>query len=218
MDEAVGHFKAWLRRSTGCRFATWLVKHGRVAYEPYVDVPDVGALDAGLDIHGARDRSAILLLPFLRDEAELIEVLVTLPAGSHRWKVRDRGRTTDGRVLVGLEWTTAKGDVSDAMGFAPLPSMPVPRRAPYFAIALWTGGHRNLERGNQPTPRARPGSVSFLDAEHAIDRDTYAKMWAETEQAVADLMITPPDKAAHYRKVAFVLNPDAASAFGFDTP
>lgn len=63
MDEAVGHFKAWLRRSTGCRFATWLVKQGRVAYEPYVDVPDVDDLDAGLDIHGARDRSAILLLP-----------------------------------------------------------------------------------------------------------------------------------------------------------
>lgn len=217
MNEAIEHFKWWLRmESTGCVFAAALVKAGRVAYEPHVDMPNVDDLDTGLDVHGKRARSAIILLPFLRSEAALVDVLAGLRAGSPRWKVRDRGRTPDGNALIGLEWTTANGDISDAMGFAPLPSMPVPRRAPYFAIALWAGGQRNAERGIKPTPRARPGEVSFLDAEHAFKHDVYEKMWTETEKAVADLMIAPPDDARLYRKVAFVLSAQAATTITFD--
>ena len=183
MQEAVEHFKAWLRRSTGCRFAAQLVRDGRVAYEPHEEIPNAGHLDARLDVHGAGARSAIMLLPFVASEDALVGVLEALRAGSPRWRVRDRGRTPTGCVLVGLEWTTADGDSSDDMGFGPLPSMPVPRRAPYFAIALWAGGRRYHERGTPPTPRPRPGAVSFLDAEHGVDRDTYVKMWTETDTA-----------------------------------
>jgi hypothetical protein len=93
--------------------------------------------------------------------------------------------------------------------------MPVPRRAPYFAIALWPGGKRNPERGIKPTPRARPGEVSFLDAEHTLKHEVYERMWTETEKAVADLMIAPPDTPRLYRKVAFVLTATAASALTF---
>ncbi len=216
MQEAVEHFKLWLRRSTGCLFAARLVRNGRVAYEPHEEVPDVDDLDAGLDVHGEQARSAIILLPFAASEAALVDVLLALQDRSARWRVRDRGRTQTGSVLVGLEWKTASGDVSDAMGFGPLPSMPVPRRAPYFAIALWAGGRRNLERGLPPTPRPRNGQVSFLDAEHGVDRDTYVTLWTETEKAVSGLMVAPPDDAKLYRKAAFVLSAAAASALTLD--
>ena len=63
MQEAVEHFKLWLRRSTGCLFAARLVRNGRVAYEPHEEVPNVDDLDAGLDVHGEQARSAIILLP-----------------------------------------------------------------------------------------------------------------------------------------------------------
>ncbi len=212
MQEAVDHFKAWVRKSTGCMFAARLVRDGRVAYEPHEEVPDVDDLDTRLEVYGASARSVIILLPFVASEVALVDVLNTLTTGSPRWRVRDRGRTPAGCGLVGLEWTTADGDVSDAMGFAPLPSMPVTRRAPYFAIALWCGGRHNLERGAPPTPRPRSGQVSFLDADHAVEHDAYVKLWTETEKTVAGLMLAPPDSASLYRKVAFALSPRAEDA------
>lgn len=210
MKEAVAHFKLWLRRSTGCRFAALLVKDGRIAYEPHEEVPNVDDLDTRLDVYGASARSVIILLPFVASERALVDVLSALVAGSRRWQVHNRGRTPSGGVLVALEWQTAAGDRSEAMGFAPLPTMPVTRRAPYFAIALWAGDRRNPERGMPPTPRARQGVVSFLDAEHAVDRDTYAKLWAETENTVAGMMVAPPDEAKLYRRSAFALTTEAA--------
>jgi hypothetical protein len=217
VNEAVEHFKWWLQmQATGCVFAAALAKAGRVAYEPHVDIPQVDDLNTNFDVYGQRGLCAILLLPFVMSERELVNVLSGLQAGSSRWRIRDLGLSAAGNTLVGLEWTTAHGDVSDAMGFAPLPAMPVPRRSPYFAIALWPGGQRNTERGIRPTPRARPGEVSFLDAEHAFRHDVYEKMWTETERAVADLMSAPPDDARRYRKVAFVLSSSAAAALTFD--
>ena len=217
MNEATEHFKWWLQmQATGCIFAALLAKAGRIAYEPHSDTPQVDDLNTNFDLYGQRGLTAIVLLPFVVTEPGIVGVLSGLRDGSQRWKVRDRGRSADGNILVGLEWITANGNISDAMGFAPLPSMPVPRRAPYFAIAVWPGGQRNPERGIKPTPRARPGEVSFLDAEHTLKHDVYENMWTETEKAVAALMIAPPDNPRLYRKVAFVLTAAAASAFTFD--
>ncbi|MBX3160162.1 MAG: hypothetical protein KF773_29615 [Deltaproteobacteria bacterium] len=205
MDEVVDHFNRWLRTaSTGCLFASRLVAAGRIAYERHDKPPDVDVLDASLDDYGRRGLTAIVLLPLLSSEEELVAALARLGEGT-RWRTLDRGRRADGSVLVGLEWTTASGDVSDAMGFAPLPWMPVPRRAPYFAIALWPGGRRNAERGTPPTPRARGREVSFLDAEHGFAHGEYVATWEKTAARVGGLMKAPPDDAALYRRVAFVL-------------
>lgn len=217
MNEAIDHFKWWLQvQATGCIFAASLAKAGRIAYEPHSDTPRVDDLNTNFDLYGARGLTAIVLLPFITTEAGLVDVLSGLRAGSQRWKLRARGQSPTGNALVGVEWTTANGDISDAMGFAPLPSMPVPRRAPYFAIAAWPGGQLNPERGIKPTPRARAGEVSFLDAAHTFKHDLYENMWTGTEKAVADLMIAPRDDARLYRKVAFVLSPSAASMLTFD--
>jgi hypothetical protein len=218
VNEAIEHFKWWLQmQATGCIFAASLAKAGRIAYEPHSDTPQVDDLDTNLDLYGARGLTAIVLLPFITTEAGLVDVLSGLRARSQRWKLRTRGRAPTGSALVGVEWTTANGDISDAMGFAPLPSMPVPRRAPYFAIAACPGRQLNPERGIKPTPRARTGEVSFLDAAHTFKHDLYENMWTRTEKAVADLMIAPRDDARLYRKVAFVLSPSAANMLTFDS-
>ncbi|MCW5807007.1 MAG: hypothetical protein KIT31_31900 [Deltaproteobacteria bacterium] len=182
------------------------MRTGRVAYEPHTSVPDVDHLNTVLDRYGRLGLTAVVLLPFLTCEEELAGVLSGLRADpAQRWRLRDHGRTARGEVRIGLEWTTEQGDVSDAMGFAPLPWMPVPRRAPYFAIALWPGGRRNAERGTPPTPRARGREVSFLDAEHGFAHGEYVATWEKTAARVGGLMKAPPDDAALYRRVAFVL-------------
>jgi hypothetical protein len=217
VNEAIDHFKWWLQmQATGCIFAASLAKAGRIAYEPHSDTPRVDDLNTNFDLYGARGLTAIVLLPFITTETGLVDVLSGLRTGSLRWKLRTRGQSPTGNALVGVEWITANGDISDAMGFAPLPSMPVPRRAPYFAIAAWPGAPLNPERGVKPTPRARAGEVSFLDAAHTFKHDHYENMWTGTEKAVADLMIAPRDDARLYRKVAFVLSPSAASMLTFD--
>jgi len=217
VDDAIGgHFRKWLRIGTGCGFAASLANAGRVAYEAHAEMPPVHEVDTNLDAYAASRFSAVFIFPFATSEAGLVDVLASLRAGSSRWKIRDRGPGNGGTHLVGVQWSTANGDVSDAMGFAPLPSMPVTRRAPYFAIAAWPGGRENPERGTPPTPRARRGEVSFLDAAHGFGHDAYAALWDLTMTAVAGLMVMPPDSAKRYYTTAFVLSATAASAITFD--
>lgn len=215
-EQITDHFRKWLRVGTGCSFAASLAKGGRIAYEAHDEMPPVHEVDTNLDQYAAGALSAILIFPFLTSEAGLVDILHALRAGSPRWKIRHRGNGHTGSVLVGVDWSTANGDVSDTMGFAPLPSMPVPRRAPYFAIGAWPGPRLNPERGTSPTPRAKPGLVSFLDAEHQHPHDTYESMWIGTEAAVHDLMIMPADAAKLYRRVAFVLSAEVENTIIFD--
>lgn len=204
--ENVEHFRKWLRIGTGCGFAASLASEGRIAYEAHDEMPPVDELDTSLDVYATAERSTIFIFPFVTNEQGLVTVLNALHRGSKRWRIVDRGTGTAGQLLVGLDWVTAGNDVSAAMGFAPLPSMPVPRRAPYFAIGAWAGHRCNPERGTPPTPRAKPGTVSFLDARHELDHDAYDAMWKTTEATVADLMIFPADDAGAYRQVAFGLD------------
>jgi hypothetical protein len=131
--------------------------------------------------------------PRIATEVAFVEFLNALGTDS-RWKVRRRPKASPtGGVLVGLEWTTGLGDISETMGFAPFASMPVPRRAPYVAIATWPGGRSNPFRGRGSTPAGRSGEVSFLDASHGFDEDQYEALWADTAAGVALLMSVPPD-------------------------
>jgi len=93
------------------------------------------------------------------------------------------------------------------MGFAPFPTMPVTRRAPFVALATWPGERRNPQR---ITPR-HPNRVSFLDAAHGIAALDYPATWDETIDKVATLMKEPPDDARLYRDVAFVVSSGLAS-------
>jgi hypothetical protein len=215
-EAVVSHFRKWLRTGTGCGFAASLANGGRIAYEAHDEMPPVHELDTNLDEYAKKGLSAIIVFPFVTTEAALVEVLSALRAGTDRWKVRRRGDGASGTVHIGVDWRTSTGDTSDAMGFGPLPSMPVPRRAPYFAIGTWPGGYSNPRRGIPPTPPARNGRVSFLDVVHGLDADAYTNMWTATQGAVTDLMTLPADDASRYRRVAFALSVAACNAITFD--
>ncbi len=207
------NFRRSLRDGSGCSFASALVQKGRVAFEVH-DEPPTGEVDDALDAYAASDLVVVLLLPFIASERELVEVLIGLRSNSSRWRLR-KGKHTADAVHVALEWTTAENLVDDTMGFAPLLTMPVPRRNPYVAIALWPGGQQNPLRGIPPTPRANAGRVSFLDVPHGFDAETNASMWKTTEEKVAELMTLPADRPSSYRRSAFVFSPAAVEGLAF---
>jgi len=212
---AAEHFRLWLRAGlTGCAFAKLLAgKTGRVAIEIHTEVgpPPAAWLNNTFDVHAAAERIVIAVLPRIGSERDLVESLNGLGADP-RWSVRRRAKTSPtGGILIGLEWRTSAGDISEAMGFAPFSTMPVSRRAPYVAIATWPAGRSNPFRGQGATPPGKPGEVSFLDTSHGFDAEPYETMWSETTSRVASMMSAPPDDPRLYRRAAFVLSAEHAA-------
>lgn len=210
------HFQRWFRIGTGCFFAASIASKGGVVYEIHDAMPPVAELDRNLEIYAAQGRTVMIVFPFITTERGVLAALDELRSGSDKWKVTRRPAPA-GVARVGVEWRTASGELADAMGFGPILTMPVPRRAPYVALGLWPGGPSdNALRSTPPTPKPKPGRVSFLDVPHALDPPSYLEMWTNTSRAVGDLMRWPPDKASSYRDVAFVLADQAADGFAFD--
>jgi hypothetical protein len=174
------------------------------------------SLNRTFDAHGRGDRVVVAVFPSVTSEAALVELLNALQTDA-RWTLRRLPKPSpSGGVLVGLAWTTRSGDVSDVMGFAPFPTMPVPRRSPYVAIATWPGGRSNPFRGTGSTPAGRAGIVSFLDTAHGLDAEAYEDRWKRTSERVADLMSVPPDDAGLYRRTTFVMTQDQAAGLAVD--
>ena len=215
MRAAGEHFRLWLRAGlTGCAFAKLLAgKTGRVAIEIHTEAgpPPAAWLNNTFDVHAAAERTVIAVLPGIASEHALVESLNGLGTDP-RWSIRRRTKTSPtGGILIGLEWRTRAGDISEAMGFAPFATMPVSRRAPYVAIATWPAGRSNPLRGQGSTPPGRPGEVSFLDASHGFEVEQYEAMWSETTARVASVMSAPLDDPRLYRRAAFVLSAEHAA-------
>lgn len=61
-----------------------------------------------------------------------------------------------------------------ALGFAPLGTMPVTRRAPYVALGIWAGGYDNPFR-------KRPDEfVGAGDMKHGLAEESYHRMRVDT--------------------------------------
>jgi hypothetical protein len=206
----IEHFRLWLRAGlSGCQFAKTIARKSKniaLITHDVPDPPEPERLNSFFDDCARSERAAFVLFPSIRFERELLPVLYQLGCDP-RWEVRDHSTYEPySNILYGLEWKTAGGDVTDTMGFGPFGAMPVSRRAPYVALAAWPGGRSNALRGTPPTPAARRGQVSFLDAAHGLDDKRYQRQWSDTTTTIAELMIEPPDDAKIYRKVAFSLS------------
>jgi hypothetical protein len=95
------------------------------------------------------------------------------------------------------------------MGFAPLGSMPVTRRAPFVALAAWTGPKRNPQKSKKMKAPDRPDEVGFVDMP-PIQPDLHDSMWDATRKRVRELKALPQEGAA-LPTVAFCL-PSACAA------
>lgn len=206
------HVRAWLaRKMTGCSFAALQAKRpDGVLLAPFPAVASVADIDSVFELAGARRLPAIVILPGLRTELQLVEQLLAL-AKSPRWRVRrvpiPGGLETDD-VFVGLEWKTAAPDLwSSPMGLAPFGTMPATRRAPYTCIAAWTGPRMNTFR------KGVDKTVHFLDADlsrYGLNADKYKTHRKASVKATTDFLVG--DSATNYRNVAFRLSANAATA------
>jgi hypothetical protein len=199
---------------TGCYFAKQFGRlKDRTAIEVFLDADalDVERLNKSLDEHASASRVGIAVFPWVRGTGDLVDLLSSL-AANERWVLRRRSKRSPlGGALIGVEWSTRKKHISETMGFAPFSVMPVARRAPYVAVAVWPGARENRRRGVDSTPPGKGDEVSFLDASHEFGDQKYETMWLETSERVQRLMKAPPDQFGLYRRTAFVL-PEADAA------
>jgi len=83
-----------------------------------------------------------------------------------------------------------------------LGSMPVTRRAPFVAIAAWTGPKLNPQKSNKMKADP-PDEVGFVDM-RILNPDTHDSMWDTTRAKVGELKALTREGAA-LPTVAFCL-------------
>lgn len=204
-EAAQATFLAWLNSGlSGCWFASNVARGtSRIALPIVGRDLKVDLVESALDQYSKRGVPTIALFPWVAAESNLVEIIATL-AQRPRWRVR----IVDGLDIpractpVGVWYETTNGELSSAMGFAPLLAMPVTRRAPLVAIGAWAGGYENqfIKRRN---------GLSFLHMPQACDLETFRKRqdlsrtW--TQEAIAD----ERDPSSLYYQVAFCLSPEA---------
>ena len=201
------HFREWLKGGlTGCRFAKMLAKKRpriRVDFYSPFGLFDHDEAAAFIDGTVARDVVAILLFPAIRTAAATADLLLHL-SKSERWKVvaepwRSGFEKADA-LPFGLRWKTSTDCIEcDAMGLGPIGTMPVTRRAPYVAIVIWGGPHKNdhVKKG----PR-----VGVASAPTDLDPKKHDRMMKLSDARVRALLgVEPPEHAAWLRRIGFIL-------------
>ena len=199
----------WLRKGFhGCKFAAKFASEpsGRVRAiilgtgSNLADQLQLALLNAA-----TQKEALVVVFPDLRlddDVARLIDTLSAHAAWSCsevRWKTHPRGE-----ALIRLEWQTPAKTRSVALGLAPLGTMPLTRRAPFVAIAVWPGGQENQffkHSGDH---------VSLADMPHSLDAETHETFWQSSKQRKSELTEALAEGAARH-DVSFCLRREAAS-------
>ncbi len=215
-----GIVRRFLAYGTGCSFAATLAKHpdGLIEWatqQTALTAEGVARINTFLDQAGNASRAAVVVFPELRSASDICGLIRRLVADA-RWTLersewREHARPD---ILAWIKWRTSAGRLSSAMGLAPLGSMPVHRRAPFVAIALWPGGRENRYRQEQSAKDEEKGRpVGFLDIKIHEVMDTveqYRAVKETTEQNVGELKKIPAEGAA-WHDVTFCLPADVKS-------
>jgi hypothetical protein len=203
---------------TGCRFASSFASTAsarRINYYAKVGVPkssDVPELDGATEVSARAGRFLVALFPHVRTTPELGDLLRALDE-SDRWgcsHVPWRAHERLDASLVRVTWRTEDGPLSSVMGFAPLGTMPVTRRAPFVGLALWPGGRVNPFRKGIVGP-----GVGLVDGAHGMEKESHDANWKETHGHVVSLFADPPEDRETLRDVAFCIPRSLAQGLRF---
>lgn len=206
-------FAKWLANGmSGCEFARRMSPEGKETTLSFSTVygfeqDHLAPLQHFFDDAADRGSVALLLFPELRthlDVAEACRVLSLDP----RWRTTRQSYScaVTGCEGLRLDWTTKAGLRSTAMGFAPFGEMPLTRRSPHVAIALWTG-----DRRNQFHTGGRPGTVSMAHAPHPWSVEKHQEHWEKTVEAVKAMCASPAENTRELRDITFCLRADAVA-------
>jgi hypothetical protein len=201
-DPIADHFAHWLKFGSGCSFAARFAqgKEQRISFATNVGSVDAAALEY-LNEHfrGAAntEQTAVAIFPALQTEGEVIHLLQVLTSNV-RWRVRRVESPSFGAALVGLEWQTDFGPWAQAMGFAPLLTMPTTRRAPYVAIAAWPGRARRR--------KVESPNVGFGDMPSHLAADVHQRLLNKSAERTAQLFGSTFG-GPNWREIAFSFDP-----------
>jgi hypothetical protein len=175
-------FGAWLNspRLHGCRFASSIAKGGgRIWLGSFFGSPTgvaVQKLSEHVQLAASAQQLAVAVFPDIVTAGQ-VRQFIELLAVSPGWTVAPVDIA--GRFAVDIRWRSSAALESSVTGFAPLGTMPVTRRAPYVAVALWPCGHDNPRR-------KKPHSfVGLGDMAHEFTDETYDKLHRATKERVS---------------------------------
>jgi hypothetical protein len=198
-------FGAWLNSPGlhGCSFATAIAKTPQIRLASFFGIPDQDAvrqLTEHIQVAASARHFAIAIFPDVVLELQL-RIFIDLLGISAGWVV-DR-LNIPGRFAVAMRWASSAALQSSVMGFAPFGTMPVTRRAPYVAVALWPCGYDN------PRRKKPDAFIGVGDTAHTFADDRYDRMQAKTRARVKATRAMHAD-ASLFTGMTFCL-PDAAS-------
>ena len=199
--------RTWLHSGhTGCFFAKTFAQ-GEGTKKPLLAVTAAQRVTSGLntffDNCAAESVPGLAIFPAVQTVDDLVHLLEQLHQLA-RWSCSTPSvpSFTRSAELVRVLWQTPDPDWrSEAMGLAPLVTMPITRRSPHTCLALWPGKPSNSRRFK----RAEDGVLDFLDTQHQLPDAAHQQIMKKSQDATGELMKSPTDDVRHYRHVAFVL-------------
>jgi len=226
---AILHFRNWLARDmTGCAFAAKFARSrrnaesvARYAFYLGLELPTGSShledIATTIDAAARDDQVAVLLFPKLRTEEEIAQLILALARGD-RWSAsigawKNPAKHGPG-VPISLRWRTPEPRTMQTIGFASLLTMPATRRAPYVAVAVWGGSHRN--RFKQTAGGDEIGIIDVFPGKD-VDEDEggrHQKLWDQSKDDTKRLCTDPYESSFQLQRVAFVLAPNAAKMVG----
>jgi hypothetical protein len=195
-DSVVGPMRIFLAAGlSGCGFAKRLAAEADEGSEPGIrwvtvrdatdpDLPE--NLSVAFDLAATFNKAPIAVFPTVRSPASLVELLAVLSKAAPRWRLSQatwKAQPGQG-CLVWARWKTANGQWSSVMGMAPFGCMPVHRRSPHVALALWSGGKSNPYR--QTKNAADVGLIDMPLPSQLADKQKFDKLWKDTRQRTAN--------------------------------
>lgn len=189
-------FREWLRAGhSGCYFAARAASKQSLTFFSTTGRLDLDTLANVIDDDAHAGRVTIATFPGIADIPQL-EQLVARFDCPPRWSLHRVGPSG-----VAVEFITSESMRSKAMGFAPILEMPVSRRAPCVALALWGGG-----RVNPFFRLGATGSVNMAHAPHSLAKQAeHNELWAKTEAATQERLEVPAFDARWLHDVSFCL-------------
>jgi hypothetical protein len=197
-------FLKWLYSGlSGCWFASNVaVGAGKIGLPVIGRDLEIDLLESALDGLSKLGYPSVALFPWVSGEADLVAIVAALQARP-RWECHIVEGLPIPRpcTAVSISYETISGEKSSAMGFAPLLSMPITRRAPIAGVGAWAGGYDNA------FIKVRDG-LSFLHMPQTGMRATFKKRRTLSENWTRERIGDASEPSSLYYDVAFCLSPD----------
>ena len=218
IEPAVELMVRWLRAGmTGCEFARVFAKQPApgevrsVMVRNALGEPSVAEVLEPMLEKAASDHAALMaVFPELRYDEEIADLAAKF-SRHPAWTLWEPEWTTDSQrddILVALDWRTPSKHASNALGLAPLGSMPITRRAPFVALVVWPGAHENSFRD------VTYKRVGVADMRHSLTKSTYNTYFETSERNKAGYTAEELVSAARH-DVTFCLRRDVRGRLPF---